>query len=117
MTPVEVFNLIESSASLTRSVNFFEGYLPEGDREGVAFRVAREVDVQNQLESDIIIVDVVYKSYVYANTLADTIFNALKIQRGLGPIWTIVGLITKDHLGIDDLRRNVFEIRFSITHY
>jgi hypothetical protein len=117
MTLPEVFNFVETAGTLTRGTNFFEGYLPEGDREGVALRTARKVDVQNQLESDIIIVDVVYKSYIYADTLSDTIFNALKTQRGLGPVWTIVGTITKDHLGIDDLRRNVFEIRFSITHY
>jgi hypothetical protein len=117
------FNLIltylESTTSLRRTTDFYEGSIPEDKLEGTQLRIVTETDDGAGFEEDFLVIDVFSKTYKTAYDNAKAIFNALKARRGaLGTTnaWTIQGKIVKEYAGPDNQRRHIFEIRCIVKH-
>jgi hypothetical protein len=116
-----ILTYLEDQTSLVLNTTMFEAMLPETQLEGVQVRSTSEIaDGQSGMEDDTIIISVLYKSYPTAKAMATSIFNSLKVMRGMcaAPYpFTLVGPIVKEYLGQEnDQKRFVFEIRLSISH-
>jgi hypothetical protein len=114
-----VINYLVDSLSLVRGTDIFEALLPEGRTEGIQVNAPIETSTDTGFETDVIVITIFYLNYITAKATARSIFDSLKVMRGLTISqypFTLQGEITKGFLGQDDQRRFIFEIRLVVKH-
>lgn len=118
MAESDVISYLATQCSLVVGTSLFCGSIPETLKSGIALRTVQEVDISENLEDDAMAVIVVDYDYTTGDTAAIAIKTALESRRGLSEnSWTTIGNVIKTYVGVDDLRRNVFEIQFQVRHY